>query len=914
MTRYITAVISLIMLVLPVGAVSAVDYLQGDARLDIGYDESGAKRASIGFKVKIGDVEAFKIGFAEWFGVDPSQVKVQADVDGLTLIAGARAQLAGSPPVVYSDTLNTSALRRALQAAGAETLHVVAFLPPSPIAKIGELQGINLFGVLRHEVTVPVESLTGIWTVRFGWRYRDLAIYIATPVLFLVLFELALRRLRHDALATQGPDQPAAIFVCGKAHHLASLLFLVLWPGLILLIVPTRYLMYMPHGYEIFGLALVVFVPFLISIACTIWMRAALYPVFKQFPEPNWSRRELIEQGCVLSSLCLFQLVLFGGSVLMNALDRFEDVDTSVLAAVPIVAALTPTLSLFLYSRYLGTVVRTPETQYESKRCEELAGWLALKSAPPLALVYRVRSRLAMAIEQFVSIHALRTKRQSAIFVEARLLREAAPDELDVLLLTELEKVKETRWRIVSLVRKAYTGLIFPGLLLFAMGTSLLIGEGDSIKYLFNGWVLFAVIYLVAPAIMLAGRRFEMRLVREYTRKMDESVLSRLEEPEAHIRALFLQARINCIPLESPRWLRSLMAPSPMERIRHLAALRGISDECVAALREHIDATTDQTATDAASGLVADFDRLLIRLILFRAIPILAYLGTPILFAGAYHRVLSGIIPLWALLPLAASICAFIVVGGQNAAWRLGKRRIVEALQERITIEEFRDFEALPVRFGRVRRFGDMNAGPMDSAGLLYCAGDTLVYQNDDTRLTVHAAEIEKISVAPESGSFFPSIALHVDWRDRDANDVRKYRVQLLNPGTTHDVNRDTLRLQARLATWWRDELEGVSTLQEANGAHDSGRFTVPWTFVNAAKCSGLTMVVGISCAALALHTGWKEDLPFNWSASNSAFVAPAIFLSVAGLIAVFQWIYLRALARQYNPSQDIDAPLTRGV
>lgn len=913
MTRYITAVITLIMLALPVRAVSAVDYLQGDARLDIGFDESGAKRASIGFKVKIGDVEAFTIGFAEWFGVDPSEVKVETDIEGLTLVAGARSQLAGSPPLIYSDTLDTSALQRALQAAGAETLHVVAFLPPSPIAKIGELQGINLMGVLRHEVVVPVESLKGTWAVTFGWRYRDLAIYIATPALFLVLFEFALRRLRHRALATQGPDQPAAIFVCGRVHHFAALLFLVVWPGMILMIVPMGYLLYLPQGYETLGLALIVFVPLLAAMAYTIWIRAALYPVFQQFPEPNWSRRELIAQGCVISSLCLFHLVFFGGSVLMLAFDRFDNIETHVFALLPIVAAFIPILAIVMYSRFLGTVVRSPEARSEIKRYEELAEWVGLKNAPLLVLVYRLRSRLAAAIESFISMNAMRMKRQSAVYVEARLLRRATPDELDVLLMTELDKVKETRWKFVTFVRTAYTGLAYPGLFLAAMGALILIREGDAIKYFFNGWVIFSAIYLLPSAILLAGRRHEMKLVRRYTRMTDERVLEQLGDPEAQIRALLRQARVNCVPLETSRWIRALTVPSPMERIRHLAERRGISEDRIAALREHIDAPTDQAATDIDINIVAVFDRLLIRINLFRTLPIFGYLGLPILVAWANHRVLNGAIPLWVLLLLAAPICAFIVMGGQNTAWRLGKRRIVAALQDQIPIEASTDIETVPVRFSRVLHLGEMQAGSVDSAGLLLHTGDALCYRNDDTNLTMYAAEIEKISVALEPGSFFPIIVLRVDWREKGTGNAKEYRIQVLRPGTAHGGNLDTLGLYARIALWWRDERDKNSGVREEVETCRAERITFPWSVVNVAKCIGKTLGVGIFCATLSFYAGWKDDLPINWTDSNSALVVPAIFAGVTALIAIFQGIYLRRVARELDAGQEWDPPLTHG-
>ena len=898
MTRYLLAALALSSIAISAQTASAMIREEADARLDVSYNESGIKTAGIVFRASVGDIEAVKTGIANWFGVDPSKVVAKENVDEYPLILGTGARLNRTAPLVYADTLDQAALRSALAAAGVDSVQVVAFLPPSPIAVFGDLPGINMFGVFRHEEIFPVAKMSGVWTVRFGWRYRDLAIYIVTPVLFLLAFELALRSVRRCALAAEGPERPAAIFQCGKIHHLASLLFLIVWPGLILMIVPMSYLLYVPREFYGAGLALLVFLPILIAFLYTIWIRVALHPVFQRFPEPNWSRRELVAQGCVIGMLCLTMSLFFGASLLMVVFG--PDTGLNGVWAVIVVAWLAPAFTTLLYSRFVRSIVRTPESSPEGKRLDELANWLEIKDTPALTILYYPRTVLARSIEGLISINAIRSRTQRGICMLARLLAQATPDELDALLLVELDKVKKnSHWKNVSLVRAAYKGIVFPALFLVVLVSCILVGERDSITYFFNGWCIFAAVYIVPAFILAAGRRQEMKLVRRYTRMTDEAVLKQLGDPEAQIRAILREARVNCVPLEVRRWLRPVMAPSPIERIGHLAERSGISEERIAALRSHIDASTNVASNESDTRIAACIDRLLIRNNLFRVLPMPGFFVPPVLVAWAYHKVLAGYLPLWVLLPLVVPICSFTVLGLQNVTWRLGKRRMVSALRDNIPLQEAAGVESVPVEFSHIQRPRDVRGRTMRSAGFLYWNDDALCLRNDDTNLLMHADAIENVSMRLEPSGFFPAFELRVDCRQTETGVLKEYRIQLLNSGMAHGVNLETLALYAQLRQWWTVQTVNRAESREEDVSHTTG------PVVDASDTMVLAVSIGIVSAVFALYLGWRLDLPMNWSASNSAFITPTLFLAMMGLNVLFQRLYVRWVVQRLKSQQD---------
>lgn len=867
---------------------------EADARLDISYSEDGAKTAGIVFRGDVTDPEAVRLGVAEWFGTDPDRVEVIDNFEEYPLLLLTRGRLDRSNPLLYSDSLNWDTLRAALDASGVYSLQVVGFAPPSPGVTFGDFVGANLLGVQRYEEVVPVSQLRGMAFVRYGWGYGHLAAHILTPLAFLLLFELGLRHARRRALAAEGVERAPAVFRCAKTHHFASLSFLVLWPGLILMLVPMGYLLYIPKPLYPAALVFRILLPLLVAFPYLVWMRLALYPVCQHFPEPNWSRRDLAVQGCAIGLLSVLYLPLSCLSIVM-LLDKPEWTNNCMLisTAVALVSVVCATL---LYSKAVRLVVHTPESGPVRDRLDALAQWLSVEDAPVLKVLHYPKTSLARSVDAIISFNAIRAHAHKAIPLAARSMRALLPDELDAVLVSKLDRLSHPRIGLTTISLTKALVLLQICLIFVAIAS---ISLGDDVKYYWSGWIVFTIVYLMPALLFLGMQLIESRTARRFTCDSDDRVLKRVGDPEVQIRAILREARANHESPETPRWLRCVSSPSPMDRVRHLAARGGITAERIASLRAEIDANLmSGLDTDELDG-IGCLDQAQICLNLLRPIPILVLLAFIVAFSWADDAFLARLVPPWIALPVVVVSLVIALAMLQSWIWRCGTRRCYEALCRNVRIPEGSDGAPVPVVMRRVRNPAGARGGGVVGVGFLFTHDDVLYFRSDTNDLDLNQGVVSEISVHLDSAGFYPFLQLQLSLRK--SGDWTQYTVQLLRPGAAHDANLGILTLHRQLWRWWRQtrvrslaQSDGEGAIQFAPSRHWKPTINTKSAVLDALGAATLF-------AASAFYLGWQEEMPLDWSASNSALFGPMMFLGVFGLSTLCQQVYAWWIVRRFS-------------
>jgi hypothetical protein len=370
-----------------------------DAELGIGYRESGEKDFGFSVRTELTDPEAIVAALPGALGVAPSSVRHRVNYEGDSLAAGGSVLLNRQRALVFEDAIDLSLLRESLQRAGVKTLKIVIFVPNSPVTQVGPIEGMDISSAIRYETTVDVETLSEPWVVRYGWDYWQAALPLAVLAGIVLLFETALRRIRRRALAQAVGGNPSAILGCALVHQIAALAFVIAWSLALGYTIPIPWFTYVPQAWYGFGLVSLIIVPVVIGIGYIVGTRRSLFPVFQAFPERNWSRRELTMQGLWLGMIPLalapFLMIPLMGHLFLALRDLDHIVVLLGFLLIPIIMGLAAGP---LYFGSLGIVFRHVNLGPLHARARNLAERCGLPPETPLALIYTIRSILALPL------------------------------------------------------------------------------------------------------------------------------------------------------------------------------------------------------------------------------------------------------------------------------------------------------------------------------------------------------------------------------------------------------------------------------------------------------------------------------------------------------------------------------------
>ncbi len=758
-----------------------------DVVLHLVYEVTGEKRALLRMPSSVADRYAFAGAVAGVLGIEESAVTDGEDPEAKSSDRGLHGvgRVPEHDALVFADQLDLNSFHAPLVAAGFTSMRLTVRLPNSPQSGLDQHAGGGLFGTVTYSDSIEADQLGMLRHVRFGWRALDIWALILRILVLAGLGFIALQQLKRLAIATTEREpwrRPYAI-VKFQARGLAALL--ILWSIYVAFWATPFPLVYAWPVLVSWSPAVCLVLIVVPGMALSSWVHRGLHSMTRNEPYANWNRRELAIYGSVMGAGIQFA---FGVPLLLtsHAFAQLPEPGSGVILAFIALLVLVPGAALLMNSRFMGVENRVEEHGPVAESFSELAQIIGLRKVPPLGIAWYTRGYLANAFDltRLLTPNALHFS--SARNLDARLLTECAPRELDSILarlLIRQRRRHSDRLQAIRIYHLFFGGAAVLGTLFYTVEYDLW-GLSSSTRIV----PLLCLCFGVGALCSLLYWLHYAWTSRRYVLREDQAVLALLDAPTEQVRGIIREEMLAFVPLERAWcwWLSTVVCPHDRARRLGLSA-----EEDWDAIRQEILHQTESGAVSSVSPPIAGLSHAMttqVILAMMVTFPVLALL--PAIIALAFRLLPTDVVPLWCMALLGGAICAAPLALLDNFIAPLGYRSLRRHLMEHPSASAPKTPAFLVVHRPRTR-----NESWHPSAGVVEIRDSELAFQDNVMVLEVPWHAVESLSFETLGFYGIPRMEVCVEWRDDVEGDWRASNFLPFSGTTGLSFNREALRL-----------------------------------------------------------------------------------------------------------------------